>query len=97
MSFLTHPHDGPTHDTAGHYPPHFPVPGPLPPPEVHVRPPLVYMPAAWEYLHRAYPLAEAGAAATLAELETLGGQGWELAGVAGDGQSVHFYFKREPR
>jgi hypothetical protein len=30
-----------------------------------------------------------------AELNALGAEHWELAGVAGDGRRVHFYFKRE--
>jgi len=80
---------------------HFPGPGfpPVPPaaPEVHVQPPLVFVAAAWEYHHVSRPVAEAGAPATLAELETLGRAGWELTGVMSDGQLAHFYFKRETR
>jgi hypothetical protein len=32
---------------------------------------------------------------TEADLNALGGDGWELAGVASEGPRVHFYFKRE--
>ena len=85
---------------AGHYPPPpfpppFTPPGPTPAPDVQVHPPLVYMAPVWEYRHAAYPVADAGAASTLAALEALGREGWELAGVIGDGQLVHYYFKRE--
>jgi hypothetical protein len=82
----------------GHFPgPQFPVPAAPLPPEVHVRPPLVYVAATWEYHHLSRPVDEAGAAATLEELATLGRAGWELGGTVSDGQLVHFYFKREPR
>jgi hypothetical protein len=29
------------------------------------------------------------------DLDALGSDGWELAGVANEGLRVHFYFKRE--
>ena len=81
---------------AGHYPqPPYVPPTPAPAPDVQVHPPLVYMAPVWEYRHAAYPVADAGAASTLAALEALGRDGWELAGVIGDGQLVHYYFKRE--
>jgi hypothetical protein len=32
-----------------------------------------------------------------AELDTLGAEHWELAGIAQAGALVHFYFKRERR
>jgi hypothetical protein len=31
------------------------------------------------------------------ELDTLGGEHWELAGVVAAADGVHFYFKRERR
>ena len=81
---------------AGHYPqPPYVPPNPATAPDVQVHPPLVYMAPVWEYRHAAYPVADAGAASTLAALEALGRDGWELAGVIGDGQLVHYYFKRE--
>lgn len=79
---------------------HFPgpgVPAPPPAPEVRVQPPLVFVAAAWEYRHLSRPVGEAGAPATLEELETLGRAGWELTGVMSDGQLAHFYLKRESR
>lgn len=74
-----------------------PTPVPMPLPEVRVQAPMVFVPATWEYRHHACPLAEAGGAPTLEILERLGREGWELVGTLGDGQSVHFYLKRETR
>ena len=73
----------------------FPGPTPMPLPRVHVEPPMVFVPATWEYHHHECPLADAGAPATLATLESLGRDGWELAGVTNDAERAHFYFKRE--
>ncbi|MBX6332201.1 MAG: hypothetical protein IRY91_10185 [Gemmatimonadaceae bacterium] len=71
-----------------------PVPAPVPPyamPEVHVRPPMVYVEPKWAYKHLGCPIGE-----TLPEdeLNALGRDGWELTGVYADATSVHFYFKR---
>ena len=73
----------------------FPGPTPMPLPRVHVEPPMVFVPATWEYHHHECPLAQAGAAGTLATLESLGREGWELAHVTHDAERAHFYFKRE--
>jgi hypothetical protein len=71
-----------------------PIPTPVPPyqmPEVHVRPPMVYVEPRWAYKHLTRPLGE-----TLSEdeMNALGRDGWELTGVYADATSVHFYFKR---
>ena len=78
------------------FPPPFPPPGPVPPiPQVNVRPPMVFVEAAWEYKHitreaAAQPLAEA-------ELNELGTGGWELVAVLNDPSGTHYYFKRQLR
>jgi hypothetical protein len=57
---------------------------------------MVFVEPAWEYKHVSRsltaqePLGES-------ELNELGAQGWELAGVFSDSQSAHFYFKRLTR
>jgi hypothetical protein len=62
-------------------------------PETHLQPPMVFVQAAWEYkdlvrtLPSESPLSEA-------ELNTLGGIGWELVAVYSEGASLHFCFKR---
>jgi hypothetical protein len=54
---------------------------------------MVYVPPAWEYteIERS---AAAGQLPTAAELNALGADGWELAGVVQAVEAVHFYFKR---
>lgn len=78
------PHPQPVpHPTA----PPAPAPGsPLPLPMVHVAP-------AWTYKHVQRPLGEVGDVSET-ELDALGAEGWELAGVATEGTTVHFFFKR---
>jgi hypothetical protein len=73
------------------------IPFPPRPPEprgTHVEPPWVPIESRWEYKQ----LVRDGDSAELpteAELNALGADGWELAGIAEQGQRVHFYFKRE--
>lgn len=61
----------------------------------HVEPPSVYIESRWEYREVTRDLAAASPLPTETELNTLGAEGWELAGVVTQGQQVHFYFKRE--
>lgn len=70
-------------------PPHEPKPmEPVHPPMIYVKEPL-----RWEYkqvtrdLENEGPLSEA-------ELNALGAEGWEMAGVAQQPPAAHFYFKR---
>ena len=60
----------------------------------HVEPPSVYVESRWEY-REVVRDAEASALPTEADLNALGADGWELVGVAAQGEQVHFYFKRE--
>jgi len=62
----------------------------------HVQPPVVYVDPIWEYHYVVRSLAE-GNVPDQAELNALGAQGWELAGLYADAQSVHLYFKRLAR
>ncbi len=64
-------------------------------PNVRVQPPMVFVreEARWEYKHLARNLAEEPAP-TEADLNALGAEGWELAGVFSDSLRVHCYFKR---
>ena len=48
----------------------------------------------WEYKEVVRSL-ETEALPTEQELDQLGADGWELAGVANEGRRVHLYFKRE--
>jgi hypothetical protein len=48
----------------------------------------------WEYKELVRDL-DREALPSEADLNALGAQHWELAGVMRDGQRVHFYFKRE--
>ncbi len=61
-------------------------------------PPIVYVaePPAWEYKHVARKL-DRGAVLNEVEMNALGADGWELAGLFADAMSVHFYFKRPIR
>ena len=57
--------------------------------------PLIYVQEStqWEYKQLICNLSKA-AAPTAAELNTLGKEGWELAGVMTDAPFAYFYFKR---
>lgn len=77
---------------------HFPVPQqppPGPPPErgPGLPLPVVFVAPVWTYRHVQRPLAELTALSE-AELDALGAEGWELAGVTAEGQTAHFFFKR---
>lgn len=75
-------------------PPLVPPSSPLPEaPQVVA--PLIYVHKSvqWEYQQLVRNLAKE-AAPTAAELNTLGKEGWELAGVTTDAPFVYFYFKR---
>jgi hypothetical protein len=63
-------------------------------PTVHVRPPMVYVEPAWEYKHVTQPLSPG---MDDSELALLGNLGWELVSVLNDGQTAHYYFKRQAR
>lgn len=71
--------------------------GPAQPDEAQARveAPMVYVSETpkWEYKVLIKELAQ-GEAFTERELNGLGQEGWELAGVAGVSDSVHYYFKR---
>ena len=62
---------------------------PLPLPMVHVAP-------VWRYNHLQRSRGEL-TRFTETELDALGAEGWELAGVAAEGEIVHFFFKRQTR
>jgi hypothetical protein len=70
----------------------------LQPPELipvrHLEPPVVFVAPAWEYR---YVFKTGAMLADEAELNALGAEGWELAGVSTDPGGVHFYFKRQLR
>jgi hypothetical protein len=73
------------------------VPFPPRPPEhrsARVEPPWVPMEPCWEYKEVARDV-ETDELPSEAELNALGADQWELAGVVRSGQLVHFYFKRE--
>jgi hypothetical protein len=88
---------------------HFPIPEPAPQPQPQPTPhptappepghgsplplPMIYMEPVWAYRHVQRPLAELAALAD-AELDALGADGWELAGVTSDEKVAHFFFKR---
>ena len=59
-----------------------------------MEPPWVPMEPRWEYKELVRDL-DREALPSEADLNALGAQHWELAGVMRDGQRVHFYFKRE--
>ena len=74
-------------------PPHVPI-APPPPPVTHVSVPQVpVLPPRWQYkcLTRATDAPDMEEA----ELNSLGQDGWELAGVVASPQGTRFYFKRE--
>jgi hypothetical protein len=60
----------------------------------HVQPPWVPFEPRWEYKEVVRNL-ETETLLTEGELNVLGGEHWELAGVAREERRVHFYFKRE--
>jgi hypothetical protein len=68
---------------------------PLPQPSTggRLEPPMVYVPPAWEYMEIERSVS-ADQLPTAADLNTLGADGWELAGVVQAGDAAHFYFKR---
>jgi hypothetical protein len=70
------------------------LPRPNEPRGGHVEPPVVSIKARWDY-KELVRTAESGHLLTEAELNKLGTEGWELAGVANEGGRVRFYFKRE--
>lgn len=83
--------------------PHRPMIPPLHPPaketpEPVVPQPMIYLPAKqrWHYKIVTYPQSET-AEPTEADLNALGAEGWELAGVQPAGGSTCFYFKRLQR
>jgi hypothetical protein len=73
------------------------VPFPPQPSEVrsgHIQPPWVPIDPVWEYKEVIRDLESEGLPSQ-DELNALGTEHWELAGVANEGRRVHFYFKRE--
>ena len=69
-------------------------PRPAEPRGGHVAPPWVPIEPRWEYKEVIRDLETEGLP-NEAELNALGAEHWELAGVASEGGRVHFYFKRE--
>jgi hypothetical protein len=70
-------------------------PRPSEPSGGHIVPPWVPVTPRWEYKEVVRNL-ENEVLPTERELDALGAEGWELAGVANEGQQqVHLYFKRE--
>jgi hypothetical protein len=65
------------------------------PREARVEPPVVAVEPRWEY-KEVVREASTGLLSE-AELNALGADGWELAGVVPAAVEVHFYFKRERR
>lgn len=70
-----------------------PLPPPRSSPPGRVDPPMVAVEPRWEYKEVVRSMNEQGPLAE-SELNALGDEHWELAGVATTGASVHFYFKR---
>lgn len=69
-------------------------PRPVEPRGAHVQPPWVPFEPRWEYKEVVRDL-ETETLLTEGELNALGAEHWELAGVASEECRVHFYFKRE--
>jgi len=69
-------------------------PGPPSAPEARLEPPLVSVEPRWEYREI---VRESSGLLSEAELNVLGEEHWELAGIATAGSEVHFYFKRDRR
>ena len=86
---------------------HFPIPDPTPQPQPVPHPtappgptpgwslalPMVPVAPKWTYKHLQRPLGEL-AQVSDGELDALGAEGWELAGLATESATVHFFFKR---
>jgi hypothetical protein len=66
---------------------------PRQPPEMHLVPPMVFVPPAWEYRELRRSLPDQGPLSE-AELNALGTEGWELVGIYPEAAALHFYFKR---
>jgi hypothetical protein len=64
-------------------------------PETRLEPPLVPVEPRWEYREIVRDIASG--LLSEAELNQLGDEYWELAGIATAGSRIHFYFKRERR
>ena len=64
-------------------------------PEARVEPPLVSIEPRWEYKEIVRNITTG--LMSEAELNALGAEHWDLAGIASAGAQVHFYFKRERR
>jgi hypothetical protein len=69
-------------------------PRPAEPRAGHISAPWVPVTPRWEYKEVVRTL-ETETLPTEQELDRLGADGWELAGVANEGRRVHLYFKRE--
>jgi hypothetical protein len=69
-------------------------PRPAEPRSSRVEPPWVPFLPTWEYKMVTREVDTAGLL-TEAELNELGAQHWELAGIVREDQRAHFYFKRE--
>jgi hypothetical protein len=63
------------------------------PREARIEPPRVPVEPCWEYKEVVREVA--GGLPSESELDALGAEGWELAGVVPAGDRVHFYFKRD--
>ena len=71
-------------------------PGPPPPtPDSRMEPPMIPVDVRWEY--REVVRGPGARLMSTDELDALGADHWELAGVVAAGDGVHFYFKRERR
>ena len=77
-----------------------PIPSPFPPPHPEPRVPLplptVYVAPVWEYKHLHRVIRGDAPPVTENELNALGADGWELAGMIPSLTGVHLYFKRAP-
>jgi hypothetical protein len=69
-------------------------PRPAEPRGARIEPPWVPIEPHWEYKELARDLESEGLPSE-AELNALGTEHWELAGVVRNRRQVHFYFKRE--
>lgn len=61
--------------------------------DVRVEPPLIHIPAIWEYKHLVRELATESLPDDR-ELNALGADGWELVGMVVHAGSLHVYLKR---
>jgi hypothetical protein len=64
--------------------------------DVHVEPPVVFVPRRWEY-REIVRLLPGERLLSEAELNDLGREGWELVGLHSTADSAHFYFKRQAK